>query len=364
MAKRQSVSTPAPLRVAFIGAGGIANTHIHCLQQLGDRVQIVALADPSEGAMAKRIADNQLAGVATFTDYKKMLKSVAIDAVNICTPNGLHAPASIAASKAGCHVVVEKPMAMNAGEAKRMLAAAKAAKKKIVIGFQYRFDPRTLLIRRAFDEGALGKVVFGRVQALRRRGIPNWGVFGRKDLQGGGPMIDIGVHALEMCHFAMGAPRPVAAVGSTFTYLGDKKSDTVSMWPNWDHQTYTVEDLAVGHIRFADGQVIHVESSFAAHHQHDGLMDFQLMGTKGGATWNDCKIYTDQLGHMVNIAPGWLPKTDFSINFEAKTRNWVDHFQLDTPTMAPGEHGLMVQQMLDAIYASAERGGKEVTIGT
>lgn len=360
MAKRND--SPAPLRVAFIGAGGIANTHIRCLQLLGDRVRVVALADPSAEAMAKRIADHKLEGVETFTDYKKMLKSVAIDAVNVCTPNGLHAPASIAASKAGCHVVCEKPMAMNAKEARAMLAAAKAAKKKFVIGFQYRFDPRTQLIRKAYDEGVLGDVVFGRVQALRRRGIPNWGVFGRKDLQGGGPMIDIGVHSLEMCHFAMGAPQPVAAVGSTFTYLGDKPSDTASMWAGWDHKTYTVEDLAVGHIRFADGQVIHIESSFAAHHQHDGLMDFQVMGTKGGATWSTGTLYTDQLGHMMNITPGWLPKTDFASNFEAKTRNWVDHFQLDTPTLSPGEHGLMVQQMLDAIYASAARGGKEVTI--
>ena len=119
------------------------------------------------------------------------------------------------------------------------------------------------------------------MQALRRRGIPNWGVFGRKDLQGGGPLIDIGVHMLETAHYAMGAPKPVAACGSTYTYIGDKPSNVASVWPNWDYETYTVEDLAVGHIRFANGAMLSIETSFAAHIEK-GEWNFTLMGEKGG----------------------------------------------------------------------------------
>lgn len=361
MSKRTSRSSK-PLRLAFIGVGGISKTHLRHLAPLADRVQIVALADVSTKAMAQRAEDFKLGDVPQYTDYRKMLREIKPDAVDVCTPNVEHAPASIAASKAGCHVLVEKPMAMNATEAKAMIAAAKKARRKLIVGFQFRYDPRTQMIRKAFDQGALGTIHFARVQALRRRGIPNWGVFGRKELQGGGPMIDIGVHALEMCHYAMGSPRPVAAVGQTFTYLGNKPSRTASMWPNWDYKTYTVEDLAVGHIRFANGAVLHIESSFAAHHQHEGLIDFQLMGSKGGASFADCRIYTDQFDHQVNITPDWLGPTDFHSNFAVKMRLAVDHFLGREPNGAPGEHGLMVQQMLDAIYASADKGGREVTI--
>jgi predicted dehydrogenase len=351
------------LRVAFIGAGGIAGAHLNALKDFDD-VSVVGLADISEKSMADKAESFGIPADACFTDYKKMLKALAPDAVNVCTPNGMHAPATIAALKAGAHVIVEKSMAMNAGECKKMIAAAAAADRKLVIGFQYRYDPKTAFLCDLRDEGVFGDIIYGRVQALRRRGIPNWGVFGRKDLQGGGPMIDIGVHALEMCHFAMGSPKPVAAVGMTQTYIGDKPSDRVaSQWAGWDHKTYTVEDIAIGHIRMENGAVIHIESTFAAHHQHQGLMDFQLMGTEGGAIWSESKVFTDRHGYMMDMTPAYLPNLGgFGGYFPMKNRNFVDHVLYDKPTMAPAEHGLMVQQMLDGVYRSAEKGGKEVTI--
>ena len=249
---------------------------------------------------------------------------------------------------------------MNAREATAMLDAARDNQRKLVIGFQHRFDPRTQFIRKAVDGGRLGRILFGRVQALRRRGIPNWGVFGRKELQGGGPLVDIGVHVLETVHYLMGSPRPVAASGNVFTYLGDRKSETVCRWPDWDHETYTVEDLAVGQIRFEDGAVIHVESSFAAHVKAD-VWNFELMGEKGGVTWDPLTIARDDNGYMINTEPGWLPTSGFESAFAAKLRNFVDHVLDDKPTLAPAEHGLMVQKVMDAIYESAEK-GREVGI--
>lgn len=348
------------LRVAFIGAGGIAGPHLESLTKMHD-VHVVALSDVSEKTMLTKAEKYGLDPKHCFTSYEEMLEQVQPDAVSICTPNGLHAPASIAASKAGAHVIVEKPMAMNAEEARAMIDAARAAGRKLVIGFQYRFDPRTQFLKRAADEGQFGEVLFGRVQALRRRGIPNWGVFGRKDLQGGGPMIDIGVHMLEQAHYVMGSPRPVAAVGVTHTYHGNKASDVVSQWPNWDYKSYTVEDLAAGHIRFDNGAVLHIEASFVAHIKAN-VLNFQLMGDKGGCNWDPIEIYRDQAGHMVDIAPGWLPSHPVQAYFDMKLRNFVDHVLYDKPTMAPAEHGLMVQQMLDAIYRSADAGGREVAI--
>jgi len=218
-----------------------------------DDVAMVAISKPGMEAKAEQYGIDGI-----YTDFRKMLAEVKPDAVSICTPNGAHAEGSIAASNAGAHVLVEKPMAMSAAEALKMISAAKKKRRKLVIGFQYRYDAKTSFIKEAVDAGRMGKVVYGRIQALRRRGIPNWGVFGRKDLQGGGPLIDIGVHALEMTHFAMGSPKPVSASGSIFTYLADRKSNVVSQWPNWDHNNYTVEDLAIGQIRFDNGAILSI----------------------------------------------------------------------------------------------------------
>lgn len=351
MAKRK----PKKLRVAFIGAGGISGAHMRSYNDMDD-VEMVAMADISEASMASR--SEQYGIPDAFTDYNTMLKKVRPDAVSVCTPNGLHAPATIAALKAGAHVIVEKPLAMNAREGQRMLDAAKRFKKKLVIGFQHRYEANSQYLHNAVESGQFGKILFGRVQALRRRGIPNWGVFGRKDLQGGGPLIDIGVHVLEATHYVMGSPKPVAASGNIYTYLGNKPSNKVkSQWAGWDHKSYTVEDLAVGQIRFENGATIHIESSFAAHIEKN-VWNFQLMGEKGGGNWETAQIFEDRNGYMTNSEAGWLPKVEI---FNVKMRNFVEHVLYNQPTMAPAEDGLMVQKMLDGIYESAEK-GREVRI--
>ena len=357
MAKRKK------LEMAFIGTGMISHSHFDALKKFDD-AEIVALCDIDGEALEKAREATGVDKDKCFTDYNDMLKKVNPQSVNVCTPNGEHAPCTIAASKAGAHVIVEKPMAMNSKEVKAMIDAAKKAKKKLVIGFQYRYDPRTQYLSTMRDNGVFGDIRFGRVQALRRRGIPNWGVFGQKHLQGGGPMIDIGVHVLEMCHFTMGSPKPVAACGMAETYMGNKKEATKihNEWPNWDYKTYTVEDLAIGHVRFDNGAVIHIEASFAAHHEHKGTMDFQIMGTKGGAKWETSEIYTDVNDYMMNMKPSYMEPSGFQVFFDLKLRNFVDHVLYNKPSMAPAEHGLMVQQMLDAVYASADKGGKEVLI--
>lgn len=342
------------LRVAFIGAGGIAGTHMRYLSAMND-VELVAASDVVEASVRRRCDEFHIPHA--FTDFETMLRDVEIDAVSVCTPNGLHAPCTIAALEAGTDVIVEKPLAMNAIEGQAMLDTAEKHGKKLVIGFQHRYEARTTFLKNAVDDGTLGNVLFGRVLALRRRGIPNWGVFGRKELQGGGPLIDIGVHVLETAHYVMGSPTPIAATGVTHTYLGDKPSSVTSPWPNWDHETYTVEDLAVGHIRFANGTSLSIEASFASHIEGNAF-GFTLMGDKGGASWDPPRIFSDKHDHMVNTEPYWMPSGQQADHFRKKMRNWVDHVLYDEPTMAPAEHGLMVQKMLDGLYASAETGAE------
>jgi predicted dehydrogenase len=338
-----------PFKIGFIGAGGIARTHMKYLKEIPG-VEIAAAADVSEKTLEQT---KQMYNIPRgYSDYKQMLKEEKdLNAIDVCTPNGLHAPNAIAAFEAGKHVIVEKPMAMNATEALAMLNASKKAGKQLIVGFQHRFDSRTKLIRDQINNGSFGKVLYVRAQALRRRGIPNWGVFGRKELQGGGPMIDIGVHILEMAHYMIGSPRPTSVTGSTWTYFGNQPSETVSMWPNWDYKSYTVEDLAVGMIRFDTGAMLTIESSFVAHIEKD-IWTVQIMGEKGGATWDVSGIFADHGGYMMNMTPAFLPKIDI---FEYKIKHFVEVCRDGRKNEAPGEHGLMVQKMLDGVYASAQQ---------
>ena len=347
------------LRVGFVGTGGISALQMKQFSARGD-VELVAMADIDDGQLQQRMADYPDA--RGYSDYRRMLRAEALDAVSVCTPNRLHAAPTIHALKAGCHVLCEKPLAMSVTEGRRMLATAQAAGRTLVIGFQYRYDPRTQYIREAYDDGCFGDILYGRVQAMRRRGIPNWGVFGQKALSGGGPLIDIGVHVLEMTHYAMGGPTPVSASADMFTYLGNRKSDVKSMWAGWDHKTYDVEDLAVGRIRFDNGAVLTIESSYAAHIGDQNLMNFQLMGTRGGATWEPTVIHTDEHGHMVDKKPAWLADTSFNAVFNRKIDGFVDHVLHRRPTIASGTDGLVVQAMLNALYESAAKHGREVRV--
>jgi predicted dehydrogenase len=336
-------------RLGLIGAGGISHMHAtHALKVEG--VEIAAAADVSAASLDKFTA--AFPGTKTYDDYKTMLAKESLDAVSVCTPNGLHAQNTIDALGAGVDVLVEKPMAMNAKEGQSMIDAARKAKKELVVGFQFRFDPRTQLIRKHIDEGHFGKILYVRCQALRRRGIPNWGVFGRKDLQGGGPMIDIGVHVMEMAHFAIGAPKPLTATGNVWTYYGNKPTDTLIPWPGWDHKTYTVEDLAVGMIRCDGGTMINIEASFVAHIEND-VWSFQVMGEKGGATWDPTVVFTDQVGHMFNMTPGYISKGGWDVVWERKMKHFIAVCRGETKNLSTGEDGLAVQKMLDGVYASA-----------
>ena len=347
------MTTQKKLRVGFIGSGGIAQPQMKHLKSYAD-VELVAVSDVSAKALDK--TREQQGVQKLYLDWKEMLKKEALDAVSICTPNGAHAANAIGALKAGCHVLVEKPLAMNAAEGQAMLDAARKAGKHLIIAFQQRFQPKVQFFRRLSREGAFGQVLFMKCQAIRRRGIPNWGVFGRKELQGGGPLIDIGVHVMEMAHYVMGSPRPVAASGSIFRYLGDKPCDVACSWPDWDYKTYTVEDLAVGQIRFENGAVMQVEASFAAHAKDS--WNFSFMGEKGGGELDPLTVRTDRNGYMVDLTPAFVPNQDC---FERKMRYFVDTALYNKPHEATGEAGLAVQKMIDGIYAAAAK-GKEVPI--
>lgn len=360
---KKADAAPKKLRVALIGCGGICQTHMAAYKEIPE-VELVGFCDIKPERLEYMQKTYDVKPEICFEKWNDMIEAVKPDAVDICTPNGVHMAPAVDAANAGCHVMVEKPMAMNAAECEKMIAAAEKNKIKLAVGFQHRYNSKTDYLMKAKANNQFGNIMFVKCQALRRRGIPNWGVFGQKELQGGGPMIDIGVHVVEMAHYFMGSPKPVAATGNTWTYLGDKKSDTMSVWPNWDYKTYTVEDLAIGHIRFDNGMIMQIESSFAAHIDKDEWR-FTAMGDKGGCCWDPLEIFTDMDGAMVHIKPDYISpdwNSNWTYLFIRKLQNWVDGCLKGTDLRASAEAGLAVQKILDGIYASAEKGGKEVTI--
>ena len=166
-----------------------------------------------------------------------------------------------------------------------------------------------------------------------------------------------GVHILELAHYMMGKPAPVAADGACYTYLGNRKPEALAPWGDWDHKTYTVEDLAVGMLRFENGATLVIESSFAAHIDKD-VWNVSLMGEKGGATFDPPTLFHDQMGYMFNETPAFIGKQD---PFEQKILHFIDCIRTGKPCESPGEDGLAVQKMLDAIYHSSET-GKPVSV--
>lgn len=367
------------LRVAVIGCGGIAQTHLKAHKE-NPAVEVVAGVDiradrlavmrDKWGVPAERLFGADLSSGKTLSEtaWRDMLAALGdkVDAVDVCTPNYAHCQPVVDCCKAGKHAFVEKPMAMTVDEAKKMVAAAKAAKVKLSVGFQNRYRQALESLVDARDAGVFGDILFVKVRRLRRRGIPNWGVFGRKELQGGGPVIDVGVHFIECAYEFMGSPRPVAASANTWTYLGNRREKTRMRcpWPGWDYKTYTVEDLAVGQVRFEGGAIMQIETSFAAHVKENDVAEFTAMGTKGGCQFPSGEIFTDQNGTMVNVAPAFLdPAADgWDALFARKLGNWVDGCLKGTKLGASGEDGLNVQRILNALYDSAALGGREVAI--
>jgi len=316
--------------------------------------EIIAVCDANEQAL--NTAAEQFGVKYKFTDFKKMLTMAEIDVVDICTPNYLHAEPAILALNSGKHVMVEKPMAMNAVEGEAMCQAAQKAGKKLMVAQNCRFGSEAQTLKRFIDAGEMGEVYYARVQALRRRGIPGWGVFTQKDKQGGGPLIDIGVHALDLTLWLMGHPKPTAASGLCYTKFGTRPG-LVGLFGKWDHTNYTVEDFATGLIRFDNGASLVIESSFAANIEKD-VFNTALFGTEGGCEWNPIKIFKEEHQTLLDVTPVFLPKVN---THEAEVHQFADSILNDTPTPVPGEQGLMVMKILDAIYKSAEE-GKEVAI--
>jgi predicted dehydrogenase len=338
------------LRVGIIGSGGIASgVHIPNYEKLKDRVEIVAVTDVVK-ERAEKCAE-QFSIPSTFASYEEMLDQVELDAISICTPNKFHFSATMAALEASCHVLCEKPPAMTPEEAELMAQKAEEKGKILTYGFHYRHAPEVEVLKRFIDANELGEIYAVRAHALRRRGIPNWGVFTNKELQGGGPLIDIGVHMLDTALYLMGYPEPELVLGSTHQKIGNRKG--VGMWGEWDWENYSIEDMAQGMIKFKNGATLILETSFAANVEKHEVMQVSLMGTDGGADVFPLKIFQEKHETLLDSTPTLLPKKGYH---ELEIERFVEACLTGTQPLSTAQQGTMIQKLIHAIYTSAETG--------
>lgn len=340
---------PKRLRVGIIGVGGIARgAHIPGYLAASDRAELVACADVNEERARQVAAEFGIAHA--FGDYRTMLAEIELDAVSVCTPNKFHAPATLAALEAGCHVLCEKPPALTAGEARAMAAKASEVGKVLTFGLHFRFTSEVQALKRAIDGGELGFVYAARIDAVRRRGIPGWGVFTNKELQGGGPVIDIGVHMLDTAMYLMGYPKPVQVLAKTYREIGVRSG--VGVLGEWDWRDFQIEDLALGMIKFENGASALLETSFAQNIEELERMNVRLSGRDGGASLFPLKIFKEAHGGLFDMTPAWIPKTDHP--HVAEVRHFIDACRGEHPPMVKAEEAIRLQEVLDAIYRSAE----------
>jgi predicted dehydrogenase len=350
------------LKIGIIGCGGIANgKHLPALSALSD-VDLVAFCDLVPERAQQACTDYGSADAKWFTDYKEMLKE-DLDVVHVLTPNISHASLTIAALEAGCHVMCEKPMAKTSAEARQMIATAHKTGKKLTIGYQNRFRRDSQYLHQVCAEGVLGDIYFAKAQAIRRRGVPTWGVFLDSEAQGGGPLIDIGTHSLDLTLWMMNNYKPKYVIGQTYRKLGDRKNAANSFGP-WDPTKFTVEDSAFGYVIMENGASIFLESSWALNSLDTREAKTTLCGSEAGADMNDGltingedhqSLYEkhvdfDQSG--VDFFEGGAK--DHPAHTEA--REWISAIQNDTEPLVKPEEALVVTEILEGIYESARTG--------
>lgn len=351
------------LKIGIIGTGNISHFHARGYEKLVESgaVELTACCD-LDADKVKAFAEKY--GFArTYTDFNEMLATENLDCVSVCTWNAAHKCATIAALEAGANVLCEKPMALNAAEAQEMLDTAKRTGRLLQIGFVRRFGKDADTVMDFKNSGALGDIYFAKATYLRRDGCPG-GWFGDKKFSGGGPLIDLGVHVIDLTRYLAGGPKPVTVFGKTYKNIGCHRANGGDA--AWDAPAdaakyeYSVEDFATALITFDSGLTLDVEASFNLNIEKD-VGNVELFGTKAGLKLDPgVEIYTDMAGRYVNLKP--TGDTGFDMNsFNREIAGFIDAATGKAPCRATAEDGLVLMKILDAVYESAAT-GKSVDI--
>ena len=344
------------IRVAVVGLGWPGLRHLDGYVKHPD-AEIVALADASPQLLARTQQDY---GVEMgFADLESLLEWGEFDAVSICTPNFLHAPMAIAALEAGKHVLCEKPLATTLAEGARIVEAARRSDARFMMAFCRRYREDSKAVKRFAEAGDLGDVYYARAGWLRREWNPtvrNW--FLQKELSGGGPLIDLGVHMLDLTLWLMGNPEPVAVSGATYHQLAPQLSGGTAV---------TVEDMASGYVRLANGATLTLETSWVSYVEAKDVVFSQLLGTSGGAKielgtkpeGEHVEAYTTRSGVPVTERVFFGRTTEFThSSFVNMVAEFVAALQEEREPASTVADGYRILTILDALYRSASEGAE------
>jgi len=337
------------LRVAIIGAGQVARaSHINHYQNIAG-VEVVAVSDVNETA-ARETAT--IFGIACwYCDAETMLRKVQPEAVSICVPNKFHCEITCLALAYGCHVLCEKPPAITVDETKQMRDMAQKYDRILTYGFHFRHAKRVDFLKKKIDAGELGTVYAGEAVWMRRRGIPNWGNFTNRGLQGGGPLIDIGIHILDLATYLMNYP--------VIDYICATSSDRIGkqggngLMGSWNGEHFGVEDGLFGFVKFADGSSLQVRTAFAINISKKEQRSLYLYGDKKGLSVFPTGLYGEEDGQQENRVYPFDEIRDWHYDC---IKHFVDCCTGHAKPLVTPRQAIYVQQMISCLYHSAEVG--------
>jgi len=346
------------VRVGFIGGGTIARIHADAIGAVG-AAKILGVID-ADTHTAESFAQRYGADHAG-SDLNALLGEKELDAVFVCTPNSFHAPHAIAALRAGKHVFCEKPMATNVRDCRKMIQEAKRTKRILTVGYVRRFRTESELIKSKIQRGELGNVYYAESRWLRRRGVPGYGKwFTTKKLSGGGPLIDVGCHMLDLVCWFLDHPRPTRVFAATGCHLSKRNYVYTNMWagPPKPGGPYDVEDYASAMIRFDNGTTLLLQASWAINIPEPSRLEVWLAGDRQGCSLKDHIEFVGQ-------DSGGLTNTRFELpaanGFERQMAHFLRCVRNGSHPRVRPQEALEVQRILDAIYRSGEL-GREVVL--
>lgn len=348
-------------KVGIVGCGGIANgKHLPALKAQKN-VEIVWFCDIVEERAEKAAKEYGTADAKVTTDYQDVVNDKTVDVIHVLTPNREHSFITIAALDSGKHVLCEKPMAKTSKEALEMVAAAKRSGKKLTIGYQGRHRADSQYLKTLVEDGELGDIYYAKALAIRRRGVPTWGVFLDEEAQGGGPLIDIGTHALDLTLWLMDNYEVDYVVGNSYRKLADRENAANGFGP-WDPKEFTVEDSAFGFVTMKNGATITLESSWALNIMDGRESSSVLCGTEAGADMtNGLRINGEKHSHLYEWKPelkaggvAFFEGGGNEPDYVRECRLFYKSISEDTEPVVKPEQALVVTQILEAIYESSE----------
>jgi len=354
------------IKVAIIGAGMIANAgHIPAWRNLPE-AEIVGVADKRTES-AQQVAERHQIPHA-YGDPAQMLAELKPDVVSVCTPNMYHKEHTLLALRAGAHVWCEKPVATRYADALEMFETAEAAGRVLFIGQSGRFGNVALAAKEFAARGQLGEVYYAETAALRRRGVPTWGLFHMKEHSGGGALYDIGVHALDLLLWIIGNPRVIAASGQTYTKLANRAEGLVTSLADsgapvgvftprpYDYREFDVEDMAAGFLRLENQITITIRASWAAN-VPEGMGGTVILGTEGGLRLDPLTLVRNMGSYQVDVTPRVPADPDIPFYGHWKeAEHLVRVLRGEEKLIVQREEVLNVIRALEGLYRSAAEG--------